>query len=83
MKTTNKINWVPYHFGEYVNIRDLKDGKIKQIIEDNFEYLHYSNGDIITEAGLCAEFLIIKIKGKYHLTMNDQDFYINDIIFTE
>jgi len=86
MKTTNlKINWNEYRDNAmYVNVIDLTDEAIEKIISENIEYLTWTNGTEISKEELQADFMLLKMEdGMYSLTMKDEDFYINDIIFSE
>jgi hypothetical protein len=86
MKNTNStINWNEYRDNAvYVNVIDLSDEAIEKIINENIEYLTWTNGTEISKDELQADFMLLKMEdGMYSLTMKDEDFYINDIIFSE
>ena len=83
MKTT-KINWKKYRDSAmYVNVIDLTDEVVEKIISENVEYLTWTDGTLITKSELQSDFILVKMEdGTYSLTMKDEDFYVNDIIFS-
>ena len=84
MKTT-KINWKKYRDSAmYVNVIDLADEVVEKIISENVEYLTWSNGSEIAKDELRSDFILVKMEdGTYSLTMKDEDFYVNDIMYDE
>jgi len=85
MKKNEKINWNKLSDGTlYSFLIDLSENTQKRIIDENIEYLVWADGSEISKEDLIADFMIIKNeKGVFSLTMNNEDFYINDIIFSE
>ena len=82
MKT--QINWNEYRDSAmYVNVIDLTDEVVEKIISENVEYLTWTDGTLITKSELQSDFILVKMEdGTYSLTMKDEDFYVNDIIFS-
>lgn len=86
MENTNStIKWNEYRNNAmYVNVIDLTDEVVEKIINENIEYLTWTNGTEISKDELQADFMLLKMEdGMYSLTMKDEDFYVNDIIFSE
>ena len=79
MKTLNWNNGLGS--AEYVNVFDLSDKEIKKLIKNNYEYLTWNDGSMISKKSLQADFVLLKENGLFSLTMRNENFYINDIDF--